>query len=82
MKSNESNLILRSQFKISPHGIVHEPTNAMFIPNPKDPCSGTECLGNLATNRVSNFNAEDVWRIMRDLWSEYVVANPQLFNHK
>ena len=25
MKSNESNLILRSQFKISPHGIVHEP---------------------------------------------------------
>ncbi len=77
----ESTLVRRDQFNISPQGIVHKPTDAAFTPNPGDPFSGTERLGQL-NNRPANgqgFKADDVQRMMRELWAEYLAANKQSF---
>jgi len=38
-------------------------------------------LGQLGNQRPNGggFNADDVQRIMRELWAEYVIKNPKLF---
>ena len=73
----ESDLVRRDQFSISPQGIVHKPTDAAFTPYPGDPYSGTERLGNLNNKHPNghSFNKDDVLRMMRELWREYVTAN-------
>ncbi|MBR1193429.1 hypothetical protein JQ634_19160 [Bradyrhizobium sp. AUGA SZCCT0240] len=78
----ESTLVRRDQFNITPQGIVHKPTDAAFTPYPGDPFSGIERSGQLANRHPngSGFRAEDVRRMMRELWAEYVTSNPQLFN--
>jgi hypothetical protein len=78
----ESLLVRRDQFSITPQGIVHRPTDAAFTPYPGHSFSGIERSGQL-NNKCPNgnsFSTEDVWRMMRELWSEYVAANPQLFD--
>lgn len=77
----ESCLVRRDQFNISPQGIIHEPTDTVFTPNPGDPYSGIFRTGRLGNNQPdgSNFNSDDVVRIMRELWAEYVAGNPELF---
>jgi hypothetical protein len=77
----ESCLIRRDQFNISPQGIIHEPTDAAFTPYPGDPFSGILRMGRLGNQRPDgdDFNSDDVERIMRELWAEYVAGNPQLF---
>ena len=77
----DSTLVRRDQFNISPHGITHKPTDAAFIPRPGDPHSGVERLGQLGNKHPngSGFHTDDVQRMMRELWAEYVAANPQLF---
>jgi hypothetical protein len=35
-------------------------------------------LGNKHPNEIG-FNSDDVERIMRELWAEYVARNPELF---
>jgi len=74
-------LVRRDQFNIGPQGIVHKPTDAAFTPNPGDPYSGIERLGQLRNKHPngSGFITEDVQRMMRELWAEYVAANPRLF---
>ena len=77
----ESTLVRRDQFNITPQGIVHKPTAAAFMPYPGDPYSGitrTGQLGNKHPNGIG-FSAEDVQRMMRELWVEYVTSNPTLF---
>lgn len=77
----EGNLVRRDQFNVTPHGIVHKPTDAAFTPHASDPYSGIERLGQLGSkNPNGGFRADDVRRMMRELWHEYVAANPQLFN--
>jgi hypothetical protein len=78
----ESILVRRDQFSITPQGIVHRPTDAAFIARPGDPFSGTERLGQLNNKcpNGNNFSTDDVRRMMRELWSEYVAMHPQLFN--
>ena len=74
-------LVRRDQFNITPHGIVHKPTDAAFTPRLDDPYSGIVHLGQLG-NQPGNgggFDREDVERIMRELWNEYVMRNPKLF---
>jgi len=73
----ESDLVRRDQFSISPQGIVHKPTDAAFTPYPGDPYSGTERLGNLNNKHPNghSFSKDDVLRMMRELWREYVTAN-------
>ena len=64
--------------------VVHKPTDAAFTPYPGDPHSGivrTGQLGNELPNG-SGFRPDDVHRMMRELWTEYVVGNPQLFPPK
>lgn len=76
----ETILVRRDQFIISPHGIVHRPTNATFTPKPGDPRSGTVRLGQLMHNSpMPCFDPNSVERMMRQLWNEYVSGNPQLF---
>ena len=77
----ESTLVRRDQFNVTPQGIVHKPTDAAFTPYPGDPFSGIERLGQLGNKppNGSGFRAEDVRRMMRELWAEYVTSNPQLF---
>jgi hypothetical protein len=75
----ESSLVRRDQFHISPQGIIHEPTDAAFTPYPGDPFSGILRMGQLGSPNGSGFNSDDVERIMRELWVEYVARNPQLF---
>lgn len=74
-------LVRRDQFNITPQGIVHKPTDAAFTPYPNDPFSGITRLGQLGSKHPNGigFRSEDVQRIMRDLWVEYVVSNPQRF---
>jgi hypothetical protein len=78
----ENTLVRRDQFNITPQGIVHNPTDAAFTPYPGDPNSGTMRMGQLGNNNPngSGFSSEDVQRIMRELWADYVGRNPQLFN--
>ena len=79
--SMESDLVRRDQFVISPQGIIHKPTDAAFTPDPGDPYSGTSRLWHLICIAiVQNFCVDDVQRMMRELWAEYVTANPELFN--
>jgi hypothetical protein len=72
-------LVRRDQFSITPQGIVHRPTDASFTPNPGDLISGTERLGQLNNKHQNgnNFSTDDVLRMMRELWSEYVAASAQ-----
>jgi hypothetical protein len=79
----ENILVRRDQFSITPQGIVHRPTDAAFTPYPGDAFSGIERLGQLNNAKGSNgsFNPDDVRRMMRELWSEYVATNPRLFKH-
>ena len=74
-------LVRRDQFNITPQGIIHKPTDAAFTPYPDDPYSGITRLGQLGSKHPNGngFRPEDVQRIMRDLWAEYVMNNPQLF---
>jgi hypothetical protein len=74
-------LVRRDQFSISRQGIIHEPTDASFTPSPGDPFSGILRVGRLSNKHPDggDFNSDDVERIMRELWAEYVAGNPQLF---
>jgi hypothetical protein len=77
----ETNLVRRDQFSLSPQGIVHKPTDAAFTPDPGNPYSGTSRSGQLTSEPpVGNFRPDDVQRMMLELWTEYVSANPELFN--
>jgi hypothetical protein len=73
--------VRRDQFNITPQGIIHKPTDAAFTPYPDDPYSGITRLGQLGSKHPNGngFRPEDVQRIMRDLWAEYVTSNPQVF---
>ena len=77
----ENTLVRRDQFNVTPQGIVHKPTDAEFTPSPGDPFLGIECLGQLRNKHPdeSGFRTEDVQRMMRELWAEYVAGNPHLF---
>ena len=77
-------LITRNQFNITPDGIVHKPTDAAFIPSAGDPLSGTMRLGLLVNQHPNGreYPVEDVQRIMRELWVEYVASNPERFRSK
>ena len=70
-------LVQRDQFNITPQGIVHKPTDAAFTPYPGDPFSGITRLGQLGNQIPNGFKADDVQRMMQDLWMEYVTGNPQ-----
>ena len=78
----ESVLVRRDQFSITAQGIVHRPTGATFTPYSGDPFSGTERLGELNSKHPSenNFNTDDVRRMMRVLWFEYVATHRRLFD--
>ena len=78
----EHSLVRRDQFNISPQGIVHKPTDASFTPDPSDPFSGTVRLGQLCSTprQGGGFKPDDVQRIMRELWVDYVATHPALFN--
>ena len=82
-------LVTRNQFNVTPQGVVHKPTEAAFIPTPGDPLSGTMRLlsGTMRLGQLVNqqpngreYRAEDVQRIMRKLWEEFVASNPEIFN--
>lgn len=77
----ENTLVRRDQFNITPQGIVHKPTDAAFIPSHGDPRSGTMRLGQLGHQlpNGSEYRPEDVQRMMRELWEEYLAKNPQSF---
>jgi hypothetical protein len=75
-------LVRRDQFNITPRGIVHKPTDAAFTPYPGDPYSGIRRPGQLGSAHFNNgngFRPEDVQRMMRELWTQYVTDNRQLF---
>jgi len=77
----ENSLVRRDQFNISPQGIIHTPTDAAFTPHPGDPYSGILRMGQFGNKQPngSGFNFDDVERLMRELWAEYVACNPHLF---
>jgi hypothetical protein len=74
-------LVRRDQFKVTPQGIIHKPTDAAFSPHPGEAYSGITRMGQLGNQPNGNgFRADDVLRIMREIWIEYVRGNPQLFD--
>jgi hypothetical protein len=75
-------LVRRDQFKITPQGIIHKPTDAAFSPYPGKAYSGITRIGQVGNQpNGSSFRSEDVLRIMRELWIEYVRGNPQLLDN-
>ena len=77
-------LVRRDQFNITSHGIIHKPTNAAFTPHTGAPHSATihfGQLGNMLPNGHS-YSLDEVERIMRELWAEYVARNAELFKHR
>ena len=74
-------LVTRNQFNVTSQGVVHKPTEAAFIPSFGDPLSGTMRLGQLVNQQPNGreYRAEDVQRIMRELWDEFVASNPEMF---
>jgi hypothetical protein len=69
-------LIRRDQFDITPQGIIHKPTDAAFIPDLADPHSGNFRLGQLGNEKTNgNFQPEEVKRMLRELWIEYVASS-------
>jgi hypothetical protein len=77
----DSYLVRRDEFTISPLGIIHKPTDAAFTPFPGDPLSGITRIGTLGNQQANDndYRSDDVQRIMRELWAEYVAANPETF---
>jgi hypothetical protein len=73
--------VKRDQFSVSPYGIVHEPTDATFTPDPTAPCSGIMRLGHLGDSQPNGggFKPDDVCRLMNEVWVDYVADNPELF---
>ena len=76
-----STLVRRDQFTITPEGIIHKPTDAAFTPYPGEAYSGIMRMGQLCNKHPNGngFDADEVQRLMRELWAEYVTRNPQLF---
>jgi hypothetical protein len=74
----EITLVRRDQFNITPQGIVHKPTAAAFMPYPGDPYSGITRAGQLSNKHPNgiNFSAEDVQRMMRELWGRICNRQP------
>jgi hypothetical protein len=74
-------LVRRDQFNITAQGVIHKPTDAAFIPNTGDPCSGVVRLGQLRAQLPNGeeYNAQDVERMLKELWAEFVAANSDLF---
>jgi hypothetical protein len=77
----ESHLVRRDQFNVSPQGIIHKPTDAAFTPYFGDPRWGTMRLGTLGNKHPNGhgYRPDDVQRMMRELWAEYVAANSEMF---
>lgn len=77
-------LVTRNQFNVTPEGVVHKPTDAAFVPNPNDPNQGTVRLGHLANAHPTarKYPVEDVLRLMRELWEEFIANNPKSFDSK
>lgn len=75
-------LVSRDQFNVTPEGITHKPTGASFLPALGNPLSGTIRAGQLEDEHRSGdcYDPETVKRMMRELWAEYVAANPTMFN--
>jgi hypothetical protein len=73
--------VQRDQFVISPKGITHAPTGATHTPHPGAPHYGNMNpgqLGNVLPNG-EDYRPDEVEALMEQLWSEYVAANPRLF---
>jgi hypothetical protein len=71
-------LVRRDQFNITPQGIDHKPTDALFTPYPGDPHSGISRMGQLGNQPIgSSFRSEEVLHIMR--WSNSVRLDFDLF---
>lgn len=75
-------LVSRDQFNITPEGITHKPSGASFIPDIGHPLSGSIRAGQLEgePGHGDRYDPETVKRMLRELWAEYVQANPTLFN--
>ena len=75
-------LVTRNQFNVTPQGVVHKPTEAASVPSRGNPLSGTMRLGQLVNQQPNGreYRAEDVQRIMREHWEEFVASNPEIFN--
>jgi hypothetical protein len=77
-----SKRVQRDQFKISSEGITHIPTGATYTPHPGAPHAGIVNLSHLG-NRLPNgeyHRPHEVQMMMEQLWTEYVDANPRLFD--
>jgi len=67
-------LVRRDQFNITPGGILHKPTDARFVPSPDNRCKGTFREGHLKASRSieESYDAEEVKKVMLQLWLEYI----------
>ena len=71
--------IQRDEFQISPKGIIHMPTGATYVPHPGAPHAGIMDLGPLELSGREDYGPHEMQAIMNQLWGDYVMANPRLF---
>jgi len=73
--------VQRDQFKISPKGVTHTPTGATYTPHPGAPHSGNMNQGELGKvlANVEDYRPDEVQALMEQVWSDYVAADPRLF---
>jgi hypothetical protein len=73
--------VRRDQFEISPKGITHLPTGAVYSPHPGAPHSGRMNPGQLGAvlPNGEDYRPHEVQAMIELLWADYVAANPRLF---
>ena len=76
----ENTLVRRDQFNITPQGIVHKPTTLPLSHRPAtrvpERCAW---VSSAQVPNGSEYRAEDVQRMMREPWEEYLAKNPESF---
>jgi len=74
--------VQRDQFELSRKGVAHKPTGATYTPHPGAPHSGTINLSRLENGLPSGeeYRPHEVTAMMELLWTDYVDANPRLFD--
>jgi hypothetical protein len=62
-----------NEYKVTPEGVLHVPTEAGFVPNPSIPTSGWWRTGKLGTASGEGYEPEKVKQEMRRLCAEHLI---------
>jgi len=65
------------EFEITAESMRHEPTQALFIPLPSKPSTGTWSDGHAKPKNGASYDLEEVQELGRKLWAKYLAKEKQ-----